>query len=92
MKYYAVKRGRETGIYDNWAECKAQVDGFNGPVFKSFPTREGAEAFMKGRVPKRRVDAVFTSGSSAPEVVKTMSRENEYKIERCLKSVMRKDW
>ncbi|WP_353960939.1 RNase H1/viroplasmin domain-containing protein, partial [uncultured Catenibacterium sp.] len=24
MKYYAVKNGREPGIYNSWAECQKQ--------------------------------------------------------------------
>lgn len=36
MKYYVVKNGRKPGIYDNWDECKVQVDGFEGADYKSF--------------------------------------------------------
>ena len=36
MKYYAVKVGRVSGIYSSWDECKAQVDGYVGAIFKSF--------------------------------------------------------
>ncbi len=43
-KYYVVWKGREPGIYTSWAECQAQVKGFPGAEFKSFPTREMAEA------------------------------------------------
>lgn len=44
-KYYAVRYGKTPGIYDTWEECKSQVDGVSGAVFKSFSTREEAEAF-----------------------------------------------
>ena len=37
-KYYAVKKGRETGIFDNWDKCKSLVMGFNGAIYKSFLT------------------------------------------------------
>jgi ribonuclease HI len=46
VKFYAVKKGRATGIYNNWADCKAQTEGFTGAVYKSFPTAEEAAAFM----------------------------------------------
>lgn len=36
MKFYAVKKGRKPGIYRNWDEAKAQVDGFSGAEYKSF--------------------------------------------------------
>lgn len=46
MKYYAVRKGRKTGIFTTWDEAKAQVDGFSNARFKSFPTYEEAEKFM----------------------------------------------
>ncbi|MCW8346049.1 ribonuclease H family protein [Vibrio sp. ZSDZ65] len=42
-KYYVVWKGRETGIFSTWADCKAQVDKFTGAKFKSFPTLAEAE-------------------------------------------------
>ena len=47
MKYYVVHKGRKPGIYNTWNECKAQVDGFNGPVFKKFENKDDAEIFLK---------------------------------------------
>lgn len=47
-KFYAVKSGRTPGVYDTWDECKRQVDGFSGAVFKSFPTRPAAEDYVAG--------------------------------------------
>lgn len=35
-KLYAVKIGRETGIFYDWEECKKQVEGFSGAKYKSF--------------------------------------------------------
>jgi len=43
-KYYVVWKGRETGIFTDWAKCKAQVDGFTGAKYKSFPTLDEAES------------------------------------------------
>lgn len=45
-KYYAVRTGRKPGIYDNWDEAKAQVDGFKNAKYKSFKTKEEAIAFL----------------------------------------------
>lgn len=45
-KFYAVKQGKKAGIYTTWGECKAQVDGFSGAIYKSFPTKSEAEAFI----------------------------------------------
>ncbi len=48
MKYYAVRRGRETGIYQSWADCQKQTTGFKGAEFKSFLTLEEAKAYLAG--------------------------------------------
>ena len=42
-KYYVVWKGRHTGIFDSWEDCKTQIKGFPGAVFKSFLTKELAE-------------------------------------------------
>ena len=47
QKYYVVWVGREQGIFTDWETCKAQVQGFEGAKYKSFPTKEEAQnAFM----------------------------------------------
>ena len=48
MKYYAVKVGRTTGIFDNWNDCGKSINGFSGAVFASFPTMEEAQAYLDG--------------------------------------------
>lgn len=45
-KYYAVRQGRKTGIYQTWGECKEQVQGYKNSIFKSFSTKEEAENFL----------------------------------------------
>ncbi len=43
-KYYVVWKGVQTGIFDNWEECKRNVEGVQGgSVYKSFPTLQEAE-------------------------------------------------
>jgi ribonuclease HI len=54
-KYYVVWQGLNPGIYDNWDECKRQVDGQGNAKYKAFPTREEAvEAFRNGYGPYLR--------------------------------------
>ena len=48
-KYYAVKKGKVPGIYLNWNDCKAMVDGYPGAVYKSFKTIEEAFPGLAGR-------------------------------------------
>ena len=45
--YYAVRIGKTPGIYTNWEDCKAQVTGYKGAVFKGFEEKKDAEDFMK---------------------------------------------
>ena len=45
-KYYAVKVGEKTGIYETWEECKANVDGYPGALYKSFKNISDAYAYL----------------------------------------------
>ena len=45
-KFYAVKAGRTPGIYETWSDCEKQVKGFGGAIYKSFPTKSEAQAFI----------------------------------------------
>ena len=56
MKYYAVKKGRNPGIYTSWDSCLKEVKGFSGAVYKSFKTKEGAINFMEDTEKKIEVD------------------------------------
>jgi hypothetical protein len=44
MAWYVVYRGKQPGVYATWARCNAQVTGFKNNSYKSFPTKEEAEA------------------------------------------------
>ena len=46
MKYYAVKKGRKTGIFTSWDECKEQVHGFLDAEYKSFSSEEDANNYL----------------------------------------------
>ena len=46
MKYYAVRQGRNLGIYTSWTECREQTRGYSGAVFKSFETLEAAQEYL----------------------------------------------
>lgn len=45
-KYYAVKVGKTTGIYETWDECKANVDGYPGALYKSFKNITDAYEYL----------------------------------------------
>lgn len=49
-KYYAVKKGITPGIYLTWEDCKKNIDGVSGAVYRGFMTLEEAGVFLEGAV------------------------------------------
>ena len=47
MAYYAVKKGKNPGIYETWAECQKNTNGFSGAKFHKFDTIEKAKEYME---------------------------------------------
>jgi len=45
-KYYAVLKGRKTGVFTSWEECEVQVKGLSGALYKSFKTMTEAEVYL----------------------------------------------
>jgi len=45
--YYVVWSGRKPGVYTSWDECKAQVFGFQKPIFKKYSSLIEAETALK---------------------------------------------
>ena len=57
VKFYAVKNGRKPGIYESWAECFEQVNGFSNAIYKSFTSKLEAEIFMGSeKVTSKRIN------------------------------------
>lgn len=46
--FYAVKIGKQPGIYKTWDECKSQVNGYSGALYKGFQTKKEAEDYLSG--------------------------------------------
>jgi len=46
-KYYGVAKGRETGVYKTWDDCKKQVNNFSKARFKSFGSQQAADKVAK---------------------------------------------
>lgn len=44
---YAVLRGRETGIFHSYEECKEQVHEYKNACYKSFSTEEEAMIWLE---------------------------------------------
>lgn len=87
-KYYAVRKGKKTGLFETWDECKAQVDGFSGAEYKSFSTKEEADEYLndnqceaadnlKGDCVKIYVDGSYYKGEFSYGMV-VLQDGNEY--------------
>lgn len=46
--YYAVRTGRQTGVFQTWEECERYVKGFPGARYKKFSTQDEAKSFVVG--------------------------------------------
>lgn len=46
QKFYAVRRGKNPGIYSTWLECQAQVDNFPDNEYRSFASLAEAQAYL----------------------------------------------
>lgn len=48
-KYYVVWNGLHPGVYDNWDDCREQIQNFPGALYKAFPSAAAAaDAYRKG--------------------------------------------
>lgn len=47
-KFYSVRVGRKVGVYLTWDECKKQVDGFQGSIYRGFQTEKEAKLYLTG--------------------------------------------
>jgi ribonuclease HI len=73
MRYYAVRRGRQTGIFVSWSVCEPLVNGFPGARYRSFATREHAEAFVASAsspLPSRSLESAGAARASGPSFSK----------------------
>lgn len=67
-KFYVVWEGRAPGVYDSWEECEAQVTGFPGAKYKSFPSQADAVAAFRGEN-QSSLDIFRLIGSHKPDII-----------------------
>ena len=66
-KFYAVKVGMVKGIFTDWNLCKNSVSGYLGAQYKSFKTREEADAYLSQPTPNDYVEAAKPDTSTITE-------------------------
>lgn len=67
--YYAVQRGRNTGVYSDWNSCNRQVSGYSGSVYKKFDTLAAAQQFANS-------SSGYNNGSSSFQNSYSSGRSN----------------
>ena len=68
QKYYVVWQGACPGVYETWEECRLQVHGYTGAIYKSFPTQAQAlEAYMAA--PERNAAKPNRKTTASPKAV-----------------------
>lgn len=72
-KFYVVWKGRVTGVFDSWENCKKSVMQFEGAQYKSFSTEEEAKAALKmgfwsvvNKSVSRRISSKTIQGNDHP--------------------------
>lgn len=68
-KYYAVRKGLITGIFNTWEECQKSIKGFNGAEYKSFGKLEDAEAYMNFEESAQITDKKVQSFEIPPDTI-----------------------
>ncbi len=80
MKYFVVWKGRETGIFDTWEKCSAQVTGFTGAEYKSFENRALAEEAFQSTYESYKGKRVTTFHPATMSIIGNPI-ENSYSVD-----------
>ncbi|KAK4542734.1 hypothetical protein LTR36_006306 [Oleoguttula mirabilis] len=70
LKFYAVRVGKQPGIYHTWAECLDQVRGFPKAMFKSFTDLADAQHFVDANADSMGSSGVGGVGGVGGKVTK----------------------
>lgn len=59
MSYYAVAKGRQTGIFTTWNECLTNINKYPNAKYKKFKTQQEAQEYLdnyKNQIDKNQID------------------------------------
>jgi len=71
-KFYVVWKGRDTGVFYTWAECKAAIDKFEGALYKSYESEEEAFAALKKGFQKTPTQGQSPVAKPATKLIRTV--------------------
>lgn len=64
-KFFAVRNGRKTGIFDNWTDTQQSVSGYSNAQFKGFQTESEALDYLENDLnPTIQEDSVISFDSA----------------------------
>jgi ribonuclease HI len=73
MSFYAIAKGKKTGIFNTWAECKVYTEGYKGAIFKKFTTKEEADTFIADNTFKvgsgKVIESTKSEGANAYDIL-----------------------
>ncbi|KAH8983965.1 ribonuclease H-like domain-containing protein [Lactarius hatsudake] len=69
--YFAVRVGREPGIYETWEECREQVVRYPNAVFKKLKSLDKATAWVNERGTPDPVDSLTKASHSSSTIAPT---------------------
>ena len=82
-KYYAVRSGRQSGIYETWEECQHQISGYKGAEYKKFDTEEEAKAYISIVVKeKKRPKVVRSKEVKAFQPTLTKKKNHQFDVSK----------
>jgi ribonuclease HI len=55
--FYAVWKGRETGVFYNWVDCEKSVKGYSNAIYEGFYTEEDAKNAFEIGYEQYKIDA-----------------------------------
>lgn len=64
QKVYAVRKGRQTGLFYNWPACQEQIKGYSGAEYKSFKSQQEASNYLAGAVSIAELPMIDTAEPS----------------------------
>ena len=45
-KVYAVKKGKQTGLFYSWTDCREAINGYSGAEYKGFESEKEAQNYL----------------------------------------------
>uniref|UniRef100_A0A0P4VVC9 Ribonuclease H1 n=1 Tax=Scylla olivacea TaxID=85551 RepID=A0A0P4VVC9_SCYOL len=87
MPFYAVARGHKPGIYQTWAECQENINGYTRPRYKKFATESEAKEFVQENaltcpvVDRREASKKDEDNGAAPASPPVQKRKHESESE-----------